>query len=269
MAIDVSSGPELGLGSPETWRPTPTERTRAWDPELNRLDRIDPSVFIEGRSDRYKLVGHTELLLAIQDELDSKRMKWDRRRVCTTEHGAVMIARFELHDFYPHAVAFVRNSYNGKYAVSLAVGMVTKAGVRLFGDYQPLYKKHTSGLEIANAVRAAVMDIPRQYHDGVNTYITPMGDTLVGHAGVPSAKDILWRLYVEEGRFPVSGLTKVYAAILDVGLRGNVSLLDVHDAMLATVRFDKSLDGAVKRAHDITVHLSAHIDRMRFPLSAA
>jgi hypothetical protein len=269
MAIDTSSATELGLGSPEIWRPTPTERTRAWDPQLNQLDRIDPSVFIEGRSDRYKLVRHTELLIAIQDELDSKRMGWERRRICTTEQGAVMVAQYELHDFYPHAVAFVRNSYNGKYAVSIAVGMVTKAGVRLLGDYQPLYKKHTSGLDIVNAVRAAVMDIPRQYNDGVNTYITPMGDTLVGHAGIPTAKDILWRLYVEEARFPISALAKVYAVILEVGLRGNVSLLDVHDAMLATVRFDKSLDGAVKRAHDITVHLSTHIDRMRFPLAAA
>ena len=267
MAVDLVTSSELGLWSSEAMRP---ERTRAWDPELAALDRIDPHQFTEGVSDRYKLVGHSEFLLALQDEFDSKRMGYHRHRICTTEEGAVLVAQYELLDFHPHAVAFVRNSYNRKYAVSMAVGMVTQAGVRILGEFQPLYKKHTSGLEIENAIRSAVMDIPRQYNDGVNTYIKPMEETLLGYAGVPIAKNILWNLYVEEKRFPVSGLAKVYDAVRAAAKSGRaVSLLDVHDAMLALVRFDNSLDGAVKRASDITVHLSKHIDRARFPLSVS
>jgi len=250
---------------PTTTPPTAVE----WDAELAALDRIDPSQFTDGKvSDRYKTVLHSELLRTLQDELDSKGMAWDRSRICVLEHGAVMVSGYRLTDFEPTAVAYIRNSYNRKYAISIAVGMLTRAGIRLLGDYQPLYQRHTSGLDLPAAMRKAVMDIPDQYNDGVSTYIEPMEKTVVDGFQSVTSRDILWRIFVQDKSLPVSWLTKVWDDIRHIGLTDRpgrpLTLLDVHDSMLARVRFDLSLIGAVNRAQNILALLSQDIDRTVF-----
>ncbi|MAE82225.1 MAG: hypothetical protein CMB80_05795 [Flammeovirgaceae bacterium] len=226
------------------------------DSEIKELDKIDSTQFTKDRSERYKTILHSEVLVSLEQNLQATSTTYERKAIWTTHNGAIMTAEYALTDMNPKASLFIRNSYNGMYALGMIVG-IDANHMYVFNDYRAIHRRHTINADINELMGIAVGEITTEYTKG-KTLLAIMDNTLVqkeyDHVAMSALtqRDVLWHVFLEDNALPITLLPKAvreYNTLVDD--KQDVTLLKLYQIMATQIKKQNTRDRVVKQHREL------------------